>query len=81
MYINMTSAFIILIGGLAIVFIYPGRISDGVRLIIGVLVAFYFLARMGQVILVMRRERMKREKGLKYLVEDTEADNDRPKRP
>lgn len=57
----MASALIMFIGGMVIVFIYPGQLSNQYRILIALVVSFYFLLRMGQAILVIKRERRKRE--------------------
>jgi hypothetical protein len=80
-YINIASALIILVGGLMIVFIYPGHMRGEFRVIIGVFVAFYFLARIGQTIQMIRGDRMGNNKGLKNLIDESEEANDQPKRP
>jgi len=59
----MASALIVFIGGLVIVFFYPGQLSSRYRILITLVVTFYFLLRMGQTILVLRRDRRRRERG------------------
>jgi len=80
-YINMASALIMFVGGLVIVFFYPGRISDQYRVLIALFVTFYFLVRMGQAVLIIQRER-RRKHGSLVESPDTDDDGERtPKRP
>ena len=80
-YIGVTSALIILVGGLMIVFIYPGQMRSEFRVALGLFVAFYFLVRMAQSVQAIRKNRMKTKQGLKYLIEEPEEDDGRPKSP
>lgn len=80
-YINIASALIILVGGLMIVFIYPGHMRGEFRVIIGVFVAFYFLARIGQTIQMVKRDNTGNSRNLKNLIDESEEVDDQPKRP
>jgi hypothetical protein len=64
-YVNMASALIVFIGGLAIIFMYPGRISGQIRILIGLFVTFYFFMRMAQTILAIKNERRKAQSELR----------------
>lgn len=61
-YVSMASALIMFVGGLVIVFFYPGQLSNQYRILIALGVTFYFLLRMGQAILIIKRENRKQER-------------------
>jgi hypothetical protein len=58
--VNLASALIVFIGGLVIVFFYPGPLSNHYRILIVLGVTVYFLLRMGQAIVMIRRDRRRR---------------------
>ena len=75
----MTTALIVFIGGMMIVFFYPGVLKGNVRVFIGIFVALYFIFRMSNSIMAIRHER-RRKQGL--FSEDMGKDNhigDKPK--
>jgi hypothetical protein len=67
--VNMATAFIVFVGGLMIVFLYPERLAGPYRMLIVLFVTFYFAARMGQSILAIKRERRRREGGTRDLTD------------
>ena len=77
----MGSALMIFIGGMTIVFLFPGNLSNAVRLVIGLFVSFYFLLRMGQAIMMIRSQRLNAENDLSHIRETCENTKDGPKRP
>jgi hypothetical protein len=76
----MASAMIILIGGLAIVFMYP-QLSVKYRVLIGLFVTFYFFLRMAQTIMAIKRERRRAKGELKGLMEAEDDGSYGPKSP
>jgi len=77
--INVLTALILLVGGMAIVFFYPGRLDTTYRWMIGIFVVFYFLVRMGQTILVIRRGRRAERDSLHHVVEEVTGDGEESK--
>ena len=77
-YINMGSALLVFVGGMVVVFLFPGRMGTSFRILIGLLVSIYFVLRMGQAYLMLKRRR-----GLHdgMFEETDDAANNRPKRP
>lgn len=59
--VNMATALIVFIGGLIIVFAYPERLSNQYRVLIALFVTFYFSIRMAQSVMMIKRERRRRE--------------------
>ncbi len=80
-YVNMVSALIMFIGGLAIVFLYPGQLSSRYRILIALFVTFYFLLRMGQTILAIKRERRRREREFSEVIDTRDDGSQLPKTP
>lgn len=80
-YVNMASALIMFLGGLAIIFMYPGGLPNQYRILIGLFVTFYFFVRMGQTILTIKRERRKGRSELKKALEGGDDGPPGPKRP
>ena len=80
-YINMASALMVFIGGMAIVFLFPGNLSNAIRLAIGLFVSFYFLLRMGQAIMLIRAQRSSSENDLNHIRETCQNTKDGPKSP
>jgi len=75
--INMASALIMFVGGMAIVLYVPGQMSSQIRVLIGVFVSFYFLVRVGQTILIIKRNRRESQEELRHLVtEDPKGDGE-----
>ncbi|MFH1699201.1 MAG: hypothetical protein ABIE07_01325 [Candidatus Zixiibacteriota bacterium] len=74
--INMFSAFVMFIGGMAIAIYYPGSLGDSFRWVIGIFVSLYFVARMGQSIIAFKQIRGKENESLHELVEEVGQDND-----
>jgi hypothetical protein len=70
-YINMASALIVFIGGMIVVFFYPGQLRQDVRMVIGLLVTVYFILRMGQAVLMLRRDT---RRGLRDRPEEADGD-------
>jgi hypothetical protein len=64
-YVNLVSALIVFIGGLMIIFMYPGGLSSTSRLFIGLIVTLYFAFRMTQTIMTIKRERQQNEGDLR----------------
>lgn len=77
-YINIGTALVVFVGGLVVVFIYPGQMSTNVRVLIGLLVLIYFVVRMGQAYLMLKRPR---GLGDSLSKGPDDAANNRPKRP
>ncbi len=80
-YVNMTSALIVFVGGMVIVFFYPGHLERHYRVLIGVFVSFYFLIRVGQTVIAVRKSRRSKKDGFKYLIDKNEEKMDEPKIP
>jgi hypothetical protein len=80
-YINMTSALIVFVGGIAIVFFYPGHLERHYRVLIGVFVSFYFLIRVGQTVISIQRGRRSKKGDLKYLIDEEDEKIEGPKTP
>jgi len=80
-YVNMASALIMFIGGLVIIFMYPGNLPGQYRVLIGLFVTFYFFLRMGQTILAIKRERRKGRSELRQVLEDRDDASPGPKSP
>ncbi|MCP4567401.1 MAG: hypothetical protein GY841_07465 [FCB group bacterium] len=79
--INMATALIVFIGGMLIIFFYPGMLEKQTRVLIGVLVLFYSAFRMGTAIMAIRRERRRKEGGLKELINEVGQAPEKPKSP
>ncbi len=62
--VNIATALIVFIGGLVIVFVYPGQLTNQYRVLIVLFVTFYFAIRMAQSVLAIKRERRRRNGGL-----------------
>lgn len=77
--VNIFSAFIMFIGGLAIAIFYPGSMGDNFRWLIGIFVSFYFVARVGQSIVAYKQLKEKKNEGLSELVEEIKHENDSSK--
>ena len=56
-YINMLTALIVLLGGMFIVFLYPGTLEIQYRVLIGIFVFLYSALRFGQAVMGIRRRR------------------------
>lgn len=56
--VNGATALTVLIGGLAVALFYPGSMETQYRILIGIFVSLYFLLRIGQVILAIKRRRL-----------------------
>ena len=80
-YINMATALIVFIGGTLIVFFYPGMLETQTRVLIGVLVLFYSVFRMGSSVMAIKRERRQKQGGLKQLVNEVNQASEGPKSP
>jgi hypothetical protein len=78
-YVSMASALIVFIGGLALIFMYPGGMSSQLKVLIGLLVTFYFFARMAQTIFAIKSERNKAKSELKGTINSDEGGSDRTK--
>jgi len=78
-YVNMASALIMFLGGLIIIFMYPGGLPSRYRILIGLFVTFYFFVRMGQTILAIRHERRKGRSELKMVEEGGDDGLEGPK--
>lgn len=79
--INMATALIVFIGGMLIVFFYPGMLEKQTRVLIGALVLFYSVFRMGTAVMAIKRERRGNEGGLRELVNKVEQAPEKPKSP
>ena len=77
--INIASALIMFVGGMAIVVYYPGTMSSQIRILIGVFVTFYFLARTGQTILAIKRNRRESQEELRHLITEELRPDGEPK--
>ncbi|MEE9443055.1 MAG: hypothetical protein V3V99_10365 [candidate division Zixibacteria bacterium] len=73
--VNMFSALVMFIGGMAIAIYYPGTMGETFRWVIGIFVSFYFVARIGQSIVAFKQIREKENEGLHELVEELERDD------
>jgi len=80
-YINMASALIMFVGGLVIIFMYPGGLKAEYRVLIGLFVTFYFFVRMGQTILAIKRERRNERSELRGVAREDEDNRQGPKSP
>jgi hypothetical protein len=80
-YVNLVSALIVFIGGLMIIFMYPGGLSSASRLLIGLIVTLYFAFRMTQTIMSIRRERRQSEGDLKGITQGGKDGYEGPKSP
>lgn len=80
-YVNMLSALIMFVGGLVIIFLYPGGLPTQYRVLIGLFVTFYFFLRMGQTIMAIKRERRRSKGELKGLMEAEDDGSYGPKSP
>lgn len=69
-FVSMVSAFVMFIGGMAIAIYYPGNMSGTMRWLIALIVIFYFLARMGQSILVIRRHNLENKETFREVLHD-----------
>ncbi len=78
-YVNMFSALLVFIGGLVIIILYPLDLSNGSRILIGLIVSLYFFLRMGQVLLAIKRERRKARSELRGSVTNREDGSYDPK--
>ena len=78
-YINMSTALIVFIGGMLIVFVYPGFLEGHIRVLIGLFVLFYFAFRMGNSIMVIRRERKQKQGHLADLIDHEKREPKEPK--
>ena len=74
-YINLASAVIILLGGMMIAVFYPGQLSGQYRVVIALAVLLYFLLRMGQAFLLMKRERRREKDGFGEVTKGGEEDS------
>ena len=73
-FMNMISAAIVFVGGMMIVIFYPGQIAGKYRVLIGIFVSLYFMARVVHTILAMRRERRQTRSELRYLADGNKGD-------
>ncbi len=80
-YINMATALIVFIGGTLVVFFYPGMLETQTRVLIGVLFLFYTVFRMGSSIMAIKRERLRKQGGLKQLISNADQPSEEPKSP
>lgn len=72
-YISLATAMIVLIGGMIIVIFAPGQLEGRYRVLIAVLVLFYFAFRVGQVVLGVQRDKRQSGLGLSNLIEPEEG--------
>jgi len=79
-YVNMVTALLVFLGGMAIVFNFPDRLAMEYRVLIGVFVTFYFILRVGQNLLAIRRDRREAASGLKRLIGEEMDESTGPKR-
>lgn len=75
-YVNLATALIVFIGGMIIVIMFPTQLETGWRVVIGVLVLFYSVFRVGQVVLAVQRERREKRGILSHLVENEDGAED-----
>lgn len=71
-YINMASALVMFIGGITITVFFPGGLQDSYRWLIGLFVTFYFVLRMAQAIMMIRRNRLEEKTNLHELLHSEE---------
>jgi hypothetical protein len=71
----MASALVMFVGGMAIVFFYPGNLEYQYRVLIALFVSLYFLLRVGQSIFAIKRDRLSNKAQLDGLIERENDDS------
>lgn len=80
-FVNMVSALIIFIGGLLIVFMYPAHLSSQYRVLIVLFVTVYFLLRVGQTVLAIKRARRESQREVWGMDASEDDRSEGPKSP
>jgi|GEM_PF-3343478 len=78
-FVNMISAVIVFVGGLVIVIFYPGQIANKYRVLIGIFVSLYFVARVAHTFLAIRREKRQTQSVLGSLASGNKDDQEKAK--
>lgn len=78
-FVNMISAVIVFVGGMVIVIFYPGQIANKYRVLIGVFVSLYFIARVVHTALAMKRDKRQARFAIRHLTDSSEGNQEEAK--